>query len=408
MGPVSRPAPLSAPSPRGFGRGPSSVSARRHRVVRHGEVEPEQADDGADQPFGLPVRQPEHGLERQRRQDRQVGILGLPAPARAPLGLPRLDRLVRKPDRHAAAPAQALVVLAPVRDLALLLRDVVASVLVQLEGQGGHPGSDEGPPCYLDRAPGATRGIPATTWTAWLFDVLPRALGLDQPTLHNSEGDEVVFHEVTFPLTPTASPEAVALRLDELQELRRESPTFWNWLSEAAVPRPAAESENALLWNVTMEDGSVVLGNIELKERTLVLSVNSAARAEQGRSMLQDALGELVGAPLTKIETVEQMMAARGDDRPSSALDLPPEVQTQVVHAMLDKHCRALIDEPISMLGDISPRAASRSTKGREKIAVWLKHLENRYRHADGRSGPMATYDFTWLWRELKVEHLRN
>src|SRR4051812_33088057 len=132
-------------------------------VVRHGEVEPEQADDGADQPFGLPVRQPEHGLERQRRQDRQVGILGLPAPARAPLGLPRLDRLVRKPDRHAATPAQALVVIAPVRDLALLLRDVVASVLVQLEGQGGHPGSDGGPPCYLDRAPGATRGIPATT-----------------------------------------------------------------------------------------------------------------------------------------------------------------------------------------------------------------------------------------------------
>src|SRR6185503_4312491 len=108
--------------------------------------------------------QPEHGLERQRRQDRQVGIRGLPAPARAPLGLPRLDRLVRKPDRQAAAPAQALVVLAPVRDLALLLRDVAAAVLVQLEGQGGHPGSDGGLPCYLDRAPGATRGIPATTW----------------------------------------------------------------------------------------------------------------------------------------------------------------------------------------------------------------------------------------------------
>src|SRR3954447_9934615 len=36
MGPVSRPAPLPAPSPRGFGRGTSSVSARRHRVVWSG------------------------------------------------------------------------------------------------------------------------------------------------------------------------------------------------------------------------------------------------------------------------------------------------------------------------------------------------------------------------------------
>src|SRR4051812_20786028 len=92
-----------------------------------------------------------------------TALLVLPAPTRAPLGLPRLDRLARKPDRQAATPAQALVVIAPVRDLALLLRDVVASVLVQLEGQGGHPGSDGGLPCYLDRAQGATRGIPATT-----------------------------------------------------------------------------------------------------------------------------------------------------------------------------------------------------------------------------------------------------
>src|SRR5215218_3228233 len=167
MGPVSRRAPLCAPSPRGFGRGTSSVSARRHRVVWSGT-----ARSNPSRPMTEPIS-PSVCRYASRNtalsscsQDRQVGILGLPAPARAPLGLPRLDRLVRKPDRQAAAPAQALVVIAPVRDLALLLRDVVASVLVQLEGQGGHPGSDGGPPCYLDRAPGATRGIPATTWRA--------------------------------------------------------------------------------------------------------------------------------------------------------------------------------------------------------------------------------------------------
>jgi hypothetical protein len=139
------------------------------------------------------------------------------------------------------------------------------------------------------------RAAPLFT-TAWLFDVLPRALGLDQPTLHNREGDEVVFHEVTFPLAPAAATEEVARRLDELQPLRRESPTFWNWLGEVASTRPAPKGEKALLWNITMEDGSVVLGNIELKDRTLVLSVNSAARAEQGRAMLQGALGELTKA----------------------------------------------------------------------------------------------------------------
>src|SRR4051794_22136342 len=82
--------------------------------------------------------------------------------------------------------------------------------------------------------------------------------------------------------------------------------------------------------------------------RVGVIAPASLIHATQPRAMLQGALSGLVGAPLTKIETIEQMRAARGDDRPSSALDLPPEVQTQVVHAMLDKHYRALLDEPIA------------------------------------------------------------
>src|SRR3954465_1699286 len=102
----------------------------------------------------------EHGLERQRRQDRQVGIRGLPAPTGAPLGLPRRDRLVREPHRHAAAPAQPLVVIAPVRDPALLFRDVMAAVLVQLEGQGGHPGVSRRAALLLQPGPGRHRPDP--------------------------------------------------------------------------------------------------------------------------------------------------------------------------------------------------------------------------------------------------------
>ena len=44
----------------------------------------------------------------------------------------------------------------------------------------------------------------------------------------------------------------------------------------------------------------------------------------------------------------------------------------------------------------------------RENVAVWLKHLENRSLHSRDHNDPMAPYDFTWMWRELNVEHLRN
>ena len=60
------------------------------------------------------------------------------------------------------------------------------------------------------------------------------------------------------------------------------------------------------------------------------------------------------------------------------------------------------------MLGNLTPRAAARTKSGREKLVVWLKHLENRSRQQPEATDPMATYDFAWLWQELKVENLRR
>jgi hypothetical protein len=243
--------------------------------------------------------------------------------------------------------------------------------------------------------------------TTWLFDVLPRALGTSQPTLINSEGDEVVFHTVMFPLALGASQHEIGGRLGKLSPLRQETPTFWNWIGPASSRAAKSRDAEKVTWNVTMEDGSVVLGNIELKEHAVSLSVNSAARAERGKVMLAAALADLVGAPLTEIQTVAQMKAAPASKKQPDA-EIPPELQEQLVHAMLDKQYRALLDEPIPMLGNVSPRAAARSTRGRQNVATWLKHVENRSRNALNPTDPMATYDFTWLWQELKLERLRN
>lgn len=89
-----------------------------------------------------------------------------------------------------------------------------------------------------------------------------------------------------------------------------------------------------------MEDGTAVLGNIELKGRTLVLSVNSAARATRGTTMLREALGSRLAPPLTEVETLEQVRAAQmGNTRPPS--EVAPDVATELVHGMLDKQYRA-------------------------------------------------------------------
>jgi hypothetical protein len=117
----------------------------------------------------------------------------------------------------------------------------------------------------------------------------------------------------------------------------------------------------------------------------------------------------MVTAPLTEIQTVEQMRAAapRGGETKDES-SIPPEVQAELVHDMLNRQSRSLLDEPVPMLGNRTPRAAARSARGRRDLAVWLKYLENRSSHGPDPDGLMTAYDFSWLWRELKVEHLRD
>jgi hypothetical protein len=175
--------------------------------------------------------------------------------------------------------------------------------------------------------------------STWLSDVLPKALGLSRPTLHNSDGDELVFHEVRFPLASQTTLDELIERLTAISSLHRENEAFWNWLDEPTPARPSKrdnDAENVLGWNVTMEDGRTVLGTIEIRERSLIVNVNSAARAERAISTLRAALGGLVASPLTQIQTVEQMMAQQ-QNRPRSTSEVPPEIQTKLIHATLDK-----------------------------------------------------------------------
>lgn len=267
------------------------------------------------------------------------------------------------------------------------------------------------------------RPLACLVTSAWLFNVVPKAMGLvAPPTLRNADGEEVVFHRVRFPFRRGTTQAVIAERLDALTALDRAGPKFWNWLddgSRGAVRQGAsnngAPSERALQWNVTMDDGSVVLGNVELKGRALILSVASAGRAERGAMLLADALGDLVGTPLTEIETVEQAMAARGEHdagsrsaaSASSEPEVPPEVEAALVRDMLDRHYRAVLDQPIEMLGDVTPREAVRTRPGRKRAAAWLKQLEN----GTGRinpNDPMASYDLAWMWRELGIKRLRK
>jgi hypothetical protein len=107
-------------------------------------------------------------------------------------------------------------------------------------------------------------------------------------------------------------------------------------------------------------------------------------------------------------QDLDQVLAeqrASGQQPPSSGLS--PEEERAIIRQHMDEHYRGLLDEPLPTFGNISPRRAARSAKGREKVVAWLKALEN---NSAGRPAgdPIGEYDFSWMWRELGVETLRH
>jgi len=161
-------------------------------------------------------------------------------------------------------------------------------------------------------------------------------------------------------------------------------------------------------FSTTLDDGSIVLGTLELREKELVLETNSQRRVDCGRAILQPVIDELVREPLIKIQALDQLIQSRSARaRQTSSLGLSQEEERRLVHAGLDRHYARMLDSPVPMLGNIRPCDAAKTADGRDKLVAWLKYLENRSAEHDP-SEPMANYDFAWLWAKLGVADLRR
>jgi hypothetical protein len=240
----------------------------------------------------------------------------------------------------------------------------------------------------------------------WLGAALTAAQGRDRPTVVNSDGDLLEFTTLHFPLLPGVTAEQIRQALAGVAALRPANDHFWNWLAEPeARPETVPDCANAQSFITTMDDGALVLGTVELLGRRLSLGANSPARAERGQALLAPVLAGLVGPPLSERTDLEQRLAR--DRPPPRSSGLSPEQERAIVHQSLDDHYRRVLDEPIPALGNRSPRQAVKTAKGREKVAAWLKMLENHAAHRPA-GDPMGSYDTGWMWRELGVEALRR
>ncbi|HEX6015473.1 MAG TPA: hypothetical protein VFY87_27475, partial [Geminicoccaceae bacterium] len=247
----------------------------------------------------------------------------------------------------------------------------------------------------------------------WLATALEQARG-GPPELVNADGEELVFCEARFPLADPGRAGEVAARLDRLPGVHRDEPDepAWTWVAagKASGAKTRAAGGKALTLATFEAEGGPVLGSVRLEGKAVVLTANSVERAERGRQLVREALGALVGPPLTSMQTTEQVLAERPAEGGADVAEeppLPPEEAEAIMRETLDRHYRGLLGQPVPSLGGKSPRQAARGKAGRRKVAEWLKHLENETARR-ARDGHLPAYDFGWMWEEHKLADLRR
>ena len=118
------------------------------------------------------------------------------------------------------------------------------------------------------------------------------------------------------------------------------------------------------MYNSQLDDGSPVLGMVTPNGRMLEADTNSEPRAEELKARLADLLGDLVKQPLVARQTLEQVMAAHRENGVApEPLDLSEEEQAAIRAEMMGQHYKGILDRPIGLLDDKTPRESVRRSR---------------------------------------------
>jgi len=134
---------------------------------------------------------------------------------------------------------------------------------------------------------------------------------------------------------------------------------------------------------------------IELFARTL-------SAADAGRAWF-DALAGASVTHLLREVTDPRTDAGTADASGPAMPDLSPEETTAMFQQVMLQHYANWADEPVPMLGDLTPREAMKTPAGLERVKGLLRYYEDSeasMAQADGRGE--ASYQF--LWDELGIE----
>ena len=253
------------------------------------------------------------------------------------------------------------------------------------------------PPIYkielIDFRKELLRGAPrftAETLCDWDLELIERYLDImykvlhpEVPKLHNTDGEPLEMHRLVFDIE---SHEKVLDALKSLDSGGSEEEII------SATKRTARGDFKSVEFNWTKAGNqlhkdwsSTIVGRIEIKRRRLVAEVNSAGRAQEFKTLVEERLGGEARLRADRIQSVEKMLTERKRAGPgtsvreaeseSDALAQHPEVQARV-QQMMAEHFESWVTEKIPALNGQTPLEAVRDPDGREKVIALVIEAE--------------------------------
>ena len=228
---------------------------------------------------------------------------------------------------------------------------------------------------------------PALLWEyrfemVYLFhDIAERLFNPPPPQLRNTDDETLIPHKLVFDLkvTPRAAFDALKhLGLDETEDEQ---------LSDSAQDAEGNFTHVHFSWKkrdnkIHAEWNNTVLGAIEINGTRLIADVNSEARANTLRQIIETQLADGVVYRATEIQSLEKMLAdpkatagASEAKAASERLAALPEVRAKI-NEIMAAHWERWVDERVPMLGNRTPMQAMKDADGREIVESMVIQAE--------------------------------
>ena len=240
---------------------------------------------------------------------------------------------------------------------------------------------------------------------SWLLGTLPDAVPGSDETILTSEGDPYLLFKAHYPLPKGVAQKHLKPILDEIESLRRIRDGIYDWIGDA----PADQGEERFSPDLRDFDGNIILGHVELVGRELIFTTTSDNRAERGRALIEGALGDKLGKPLIRRETMEDAGEELSMISGLSASRFHNASETGALPAdIIDGAYRAALDMPLDDFDGRTPREAAKSPETRAAVAGWLRSIEAQFATLKAPNSMVGGHDISWLWAELGLDRERD